>query len=34
VAPSLFNNVKAWDTHDIYQSNWKIVQLKIKEKQH
>lgn len=32
VAPSLFNNVKAWDMHDIYQSNWKIVQLSKKEK--
>lgn len=32
VAPSLFNNVKAWDMHDIYQSNWKIVQLNKKEK--
>lgn len=34
VAPSLFNNVKAWNTDDIFQSNWKIVQLNIKEKQH
>ncbi len=32
VAPSLFNNVKAWDERDTYQSNWKIVQLNKKEK--